>query len=281
MKLPTSKLKTLLGIGGLCSFYGVMSLATFLVPYPRLGYMERTIIVVAFILLTLPFILLFGFIMSRRKKKKAAKAAEAAGNVGDAPAAASNGQTAAPTSAPAGSYGNLSTGAEEAVQFLKSSNLGTGGRDAIYGLPWYLIAGAPSSGKSSLVISSNLNFQNLPSQRAAEQNFVRPTSTVDWRVTSEAVFIDSAGRYQTEGLDADEWSSLLETVKKYRANRPLDGVILVVDADRVLKADEREIEELAKVQRARLDEVMQRLKLRFPVYLVFTHADAIEGFVAR
>ncbi|MDI1242781.1 MAG: type VI secretion system membrane subunit TssM [bacterium] len=252
-------------------------MAAIIFPYPRLGYMERTIIVVAFILLTLPFVLLFGFVMSRRKKKKEAQAAEASPSTGDH-AGAATGEAAANTPAPAGSYGNLSTGAEEAVQFLKSSNLGSGGRDAIYGLPWYLVAGAPSAGKSSLVISSNLNFQNLPSQRAAEQNFVRPTATVDWRVTSEAVFIDSAGRYQTEGLDADEWSSLLETVKKYRSNRPLDGVILVVDADRVLKADEREIEELAKVQRARLDEVMQRLKVRFPVYLVFTHADAIEGF---
>jgi type VI secretion system protein ImpL len=35
---------------------------------------------------------------------------------------------------------------------------------------------------------------------------------------------------------------------------------------------------MAKVLRARLDEVIQRLKIRFPVYIVFTHADAIEGF---
>ena len=265
-----------LGLGGIFSFYGIVGLVTFLVPAPRLGYMERTIIVVAIVLLTLPFFLLFGFLMSRRKKKKAAQAAEsaaAAGSTGETPAAAQ-----APPSAPAGSYSALTAGAEEAVQFLKTSNLGSGGRDAVYGLPWYLVAGAPRSGKSSLVISSSLNFQTLPSQRQSEQSFVRPTSNVDWRVTSEAVFIDSAGRYLTEGLDADEWSSLVETLKKYRGNRPIDGLILVVDAEQILKADEREIEEMAKVQRARLDEVMQRLKMRFPVYLVFTHADSIEGF---
>ena len=270
-----SRLKTILGIGTVFSFYGIVSLATLFYPYPRLGYMERSIIILVFLVLTLPFVLLFAFVMSRRKKKKeAAKADAAAAESKDDASDAANGQ---PAAAPVGSY-DLSGGAEEAVQFLKSSNLGSSGRDAVYGLPWYLVAGAPKSGKSSLVISSNLNFQNLPSQRQAEQKFVRPTPSVDWRVTSEAVFIDSAGRYQTEGLDADEWSSLLETVKKYRSNRPLDGLILVVDADRILKADEREIEELAKVQRARLDEVMQRLKIRFPVYLVFTHADAIEGF---
>jgi len=274
MSAQIGRLKTLLGIGGLFTFYGMVSIATLFVPYPRIGYTERMIIIIAFILITLPFVLLFGFVMSRRKKKKEAAAAETAAAANAEPASAQ----AASSTGPTADYGSLSTGAEEAVQFLKSSNLGTSHRDAVYGLPWYLVAGAPRSGKSSLVISSNLNFQNLPSQRAAEQKFVRPTSNVDWRVTSEAVFIDSAGRYQTEGLDAGEWSSLLETVKKYRSNRPLDGVILVVDSDRILKADEREIEELAKVQRSRLDEVMQRLKVRLPVYLVFTHADAIEGF---
>jgi type VI secretion system protein ImpL len=273
MSQIASKFKIVLGIGSVCSFYGIVAIAVALAPI-RLGYMERTVIVLAFLIITLPFVLLFGYLMSRRKKKKAEKEKEAATESGGDTAA--NGQPPAP--APAGSNGLLSAGAEEAVQFLKSSNLGTGGKDAVYGLPWYIVAGSPSAGKSSLVISSNLNFQNLPSQRQAEQKFVRPTPNIDWRVTSEAVFIDSAGRYQTEGLDADEWSSLLETVKKYRSNRPLDGFILVVDADRVLKADEREIEELAKVQRARLDEVMQRLKVRFPVYLVFSHADAIEGF---
>lgn len=274
MSWHTNKLKSAIGLGGIVSIYGLITLLTFMVPYPRLGMMQRTIIIVAFVLITLPFVLLIGFVMSRRKKKKEAADAAAAPPVD---AAATNGD-APKLSSPAGSYSDLSTGTEEAVQFLKTSNLGTGGRDAVYGLPWYLVAGQPRAGKSSLVISSKLNFQTLPSQRQSEQSFLRPTPSVDWRVTSEAVFIDSAGRYQTEGLDAEEWSALLENLKKYRSNRPLDGLILVINADRILKAEEREIEEMAKVQRSRLDEVMQRLKVKFPVYVVFSHADAIEGF---
>ncbi|MGH7784576.1 MAG: type VI secretion protein IcmF/TssM N-terminal domain-containing protein, partial [Candidatus Binatia bacterium] len=97
-------------------------------------------------------------------------------------------------------------------------------------------------------------------------------------MTSEGVFFDTAGRYQTDGVDGDEWSALLEAIKKARGNRPLDGMILVVDADQVIKADEREAEETAKVMRARLDDVIQRLKVRFPIYVVFTNADSIEGF---
>lgn len=274
MSWHTDQLKYALGFGGVLSLYGIVGLVTYMVPYPSIGYMERTIIIVAFVLLTLPFVLLFGFIMARRSKKKAQAGATMESSVSD-----NDGDgNAQKLNAPSGSYSDLTTGTEEAVQFLKSSNLGTGGKDAVYGLPWYIVAGQPRSGKSSLVISSNLNFQTLPSQRQSEQSFIRPTPNIDWRVTSEAVFLDTAGRYLTEGLDADEWSSLLETLKKYRSNRPIDGFILVVDAERILKADDREIEELAKVQRARLDEVMQRLKLRFPVYLVFSHADSIEGF---
>ena len=180
--------------------------------------------------------------------------------------------------APTGNYDDLSKSSEEVIQFLKSSNLGEGGKDAVYSLPWYVVAGMPKSGKSSLVLGSNLNFQNLPSQRESEQKFIRSTRNIDWRVTSDAVFVDTAGRYQTEGVDQDEWAALLETIKKSRPKRPLDGFLLVINTDKILTSNEREIEQNAKVLRARLDEAMQRIKVRFPVYLVFTNADSIEGF---
>src|SRR5690606_20480937 len=155
----------------------------------------------------------------------------------------------------------LNQAAEETVQFLKSSNLGAG-KDAVYELPWYLVIGAPKSGKSSLSLASGFNFQTLPSQRQSEQKFIRPTRNVDWRVTSDAVFLDTAGRYQLEGTDQDEWSGLLEVVKKYRPNRPLDGLILSVSAERILQSDDHDIEQISKVLRTRIDEVTQRTKVR-------------------
>lgn len=269
-----SELKYAFGFGGMMSFYGIVGLVVILMPEDTMGWNYK-IATIGLVLLTLPFFLIIMFVASRRSKKKARLEAEA-----ESAAAATNGNAAPEQnlSTPTGNFGDLNTGAEEVIQFLKSSNLGEGGRDAVYSLPWYIVAGAPKAGKSSLVISSNLNFQNLPSQRQSEQRFVRPTGNIDWRVTSDAVFIDTAGRYQTEGVDANEWSGLLETIKKYRSNRPLDGFVLVVDARTILKDDERAVEELAKVLRTRLDDATARLKVRFPVYLVFTHADTIEGF---
>jgi type VI secretion system protein ImpL len=273
MSWQTDQLKYSLGLTGLVSFYGIVMLGVWFLG-DRFSYdMSYRIVTIAIVLLTLPFALVGAYLVSRRGKKQA-QAQEAAGQDAEAGAADATPQK---LTTPAGNYDELTTSAEEVVQFLKNSNLGAG-KDAVYALPWYLVIGTPKSGKTSLVLSSGLNFQNLPSQRQSEQRFIRPTRSVDWRVTSDAVFLDTAGRYQTEGADHEEWSSLLETVKKYRQQRPLDGMILTVSAERILHADEAEVEQMAKVLRARVDETMARTKTRFPVYLVFTHADAIEGF---
>lgn len=270
------QLKFAFGIGGLMSFYGIIGFLTFTVG-PKLGLqMSQQIMVIVVLLLTLPFTLLLGYLATRKSKKKDDEAKKEV--EGKAEEKLPEGGEQPKLAAPNGNYGDLPAGAEEVVKFLQSSELGgANSKEAVYALPWYLIAGTSKSGKSSLVLGSNLNFQTLPSQRQSEQKMIRPTRAVDWRVTSDAVFVDTAGRYQTEG-DGDEWNSLLETVKKYRAGRPIDGMLLVADTEKILNADERQIEEMAKVMRTRLDEAMQRLKVRFPVYLVFTHADAIEGF---
>jgi type VI secretion system protein ImpL len=273
-----SQLKFAFGIGSLMTFYGVVGFIVMMLPPGMMGNNTKVVTIIL-ILLTLPFTLLLTWFASRRGKKKEEKAAaEAAAAKAGGENGASPGAAPAVAGAPTGQYPGLAQSTEEAVQFLKSSNLGETGKDAVYSLPWYIVAGGPRSGKSSLVISSNLNFQALPSQRQSELRYVRPTPGVDWRVTSDAVFVDTAGRYLTEGVDGDEWSSLVDTIKKYRSNRPLDGFVLVVNAETIVKGDDREIEELAKVMRARLDDAIQRVKVRFPVYLVFTHADCIDGF---
>ncbi len=266
------------GLAGVMSFYGIVGFITFYV-LPQMGITNsRWVqfgIVAALIVLTLPLMLIMAFVSARKnKKKRLAEEAAAAEGTDAAPAAAKSSPGAPAAVMPAG----LAEGAEEVIQFLKTSNLGAEGKDAVHSLPWYVIAGDVKSGKSSFVIGSNLNIQTLPSQRQAEQKFVRPTPLVDWRVTSDAVFVDTAGKHFADSGSADDWSALLDTLKKYRPQRPLDGFILVVNAEKILSSDERESEELAKTLRTRLDDVITRFKIKFPVYLVFTNADAIEGF---
>ncbi|MEO8071614.1 MAG: type VI secretion system membrane subunit TssM [Acidobacteriota bacterium] len=267
-----NQLKYAFGIGGLMSFYGIVSMITWLAG-DRFGYTyTQRIVIIVLVLLTLPIALVTGYAAKRRSKKKEVKEAEA--KVEEK----STDDKAQKLAVPTGNYDDLSKSSEEVIQFLKSSNLGENGKEAVYSLPWYVVAGLPKSGKSSLVLGSNLDFQNLPSQRESEQKFIRSTRNIDWRVTSDAVFVDTAGRYQTEGIDGDEWAALLEVIKKSRPKRPLDGFLLAINANKILSSNEQEIEQNAKILRTRLDEAMQRLKVRFPVYLVFTNADSIEGF---
>lgn len=271
----TSQLSYAFGLTGMLSFYGIVSVGVWILG-DKFGYdTSYRIVIVAIVLLTLPFALIGGYVSARRAKKReaaeaAAAEAEAAGEAVEAPAQ-QNLKGAVPVNE------DISQSTEEAVQFLKSSNLGAG-KDAVYSLPWYIVAGTPKSGKSSLVLASGLNFQALPSQRQSEQKAIRSTKNVDWRVASEAVFLDTSGRYQTEGEVQEEWSAILEAIKKHRGQRPIDGMLMTVSAERILDSHEHEIEEMAKVMRTRIDEVMQRTKVRFPIYLVFTHADIIEGF---
>ncbi|HEX5083645.1 MAG TPA: type VI secretion protein IcmF/TssM N-terminal domain-containing protein [Blastocatellia bacterium] len=203
------------------------------------------------------------------------------------------------------SYEELERGAYEATQWLDENLDGTGQSVApVYRLPWFMIAGQPKTGKTSLLLSAGMTFNALPSQRRADQNLLRPTGSCDWRVTDQAVWIDTAGRYQTEevrpewaradgaqsALEAemaggfqednqDEWLGLIGTLKKYRKKRPLDGLVLTASAWRLIGLNESEIEQEAQLLRDRLDQLIAGTGARFPVYLVFTQADRIPGFM--
>jgi type VI secretion system protein ImpL len=181
-------------------------------------------------------------------------------------------------SSPVRVYDELTRGAEEAVRWLRETKLADKSADPVYKLAWFLIAGPPQSGKTSMLLSSGLDFQALPNQRRGELNLIRPTRDCEWRVTDSSINIDSAGRYQSEGPDGEEWSSLIETLKRVRRGRPLDGFVIAVDAARVLNQSAAQIEQEAKILRARLDDAIRRTQTRFPVYMVFTHVDSLEGF---
>ncbi len=268
MTLHVTQLKTALLIAAVIAVYGITVLTIWIlgpsIGIATLGQLALTILV----LVTLPI----GILVNYYRKRKA-------NQVRNQTPERKTSQRAAQLPAPTGKYEEITRGAEEVAQWLRSTKLsGKQSGDAVLALPWFMVSGPPASGKTSLLLSSGLDFHALPSQRAADQNLVRPTKNTDWRMTNSAVFIDTAGRYQSDGRERDEWASLLETIKQQRKSRPLDGYVIAIDAAAVLGLNDIQVEQQAKIIRARLDEAVQRLQTRFPVYLVFTHMDAIEGF---
>lgn len=161
---------------------------------------------------------------------------------------------------------------------LKGSRLGSGsGVNALYALPWYMIVGPPGAGKTTAIRHSGLDFP-IPDATGALRG-VGGTRNCDWWFTNEAILLDTAGRFATQEDDHDEWIAFLDMLRKYRAETPINGVIVGISISDVIGHTEEQLEQTAKTLRTRIDEVMTRLQMVVPVYVVFTKADLIAGFV--
>lgn len=166
---------------------------------------------------------------------------------------------------------------KEAINSLKKSKLGRGklGKSALYALPWYMFIGPPASGKTTALQNSGLEF---PFGNEGLKG-VGGTRNCDWFFSNRAIFLDTAGRYTTEPEDKEEWLSFLDILKKNRKKKPINGVLVGIGIDEIINADPETLDKHAKNIRQRINELIEHLGIRFPVYLVFTKCDLLQGFV--
>lgn len=167
----------------------------------------------------------------------------------------------------------------EAVKRIKTSKLGElSGAAALYELPWYAIIGNPAAGKSSAIVKSGLKFPFAENTDNIIQG-IGGTRHCDWYFTSDGILLDTAGRYSVHEEDRDEWLGFLSLLKKYRSKAPLNGVIIAVSIAELANNKADFGIELARKLRSRVQELTERLEVFVPVYVVFTKADLIAGFV--
>ncbi|WP_111642398.1 type VI secretion system membrane subunit TssM [Marinimicrobium alkaliphilum] len=153
---------------------------------------------------------------------------------------------------------------------------------ALYELPWYIIVGPPGAGKTTALVNSGLEFPLAEQFGRGALQGVGGTRHCDWWFTNEAVLVDTAGRYTTQDshrvVDGSAWEGFLDLLKKHRRRRPINGVIVAISIQDLLTQPEEERLRHARTIRTRIDELMTKLEVRFPVYLLFTKADLISGF---
>ncbi|MDE2401505.1 MAG: type VI secretion system membrane subunit TssM [Burkholderiales bacterium] len=170
----------------------------------------------------------------------------------------------------------------EAVKLIKSSRLGeTSGAAALYELPWYAVIGNPAAGKSSAVVKSGLKFPFAGSSDGTDNIIqgIGGTRHCDWFFTTEGILLDTAGRYAVHEEDRSEWMGFLSLLKKHRPKAPINGVIIAASVAE-LGANKPEFAiDLARKLRQRVQELTEKLEVFAPVYVVFTKADLIAGFV--
>ncbi|MBI4957151.1 MAG: type VI secretion system membrane subunit TssM [Myxococcales bacterium] len=165
----------------------------------------------------------------------------------------------------------------DGIQALKQSKLGgkKRGSGALYSLPWYAIIGPPGAGKTTALKHSGMVFPYADTSVRG----VGGTRNCDWWFTNEAILLDTAGRYTTEQEDQQEWLAFLGMLSKHRSNKPLNGLLVAVSITDVMDANEQQLELMGKRIRARIDEVMTKLRMVLPVYLLITKCDLVAGFV--
>ncbi|KRB28359.1 type VI secretion protein [Mesorhizobium sp. Root695] len=168
----------------------------------------------------------------------------------------------------------------EAVAALKRSS---GKRNFLYEIPWYVVIGPPGAGKTTALVNSGLNFPLAGSGDAQPVAGVGGTRSCDWWFTDQAVLIDTAGRYTTQDSNAESdkksWLAFLSLLKRARTRQPINGVILSISLADLISLDDQQLDAHVVEIRSRLREIYETLKIQFPVYLLFTKADLVSGFM--
>lgn len=173
----------------------------------------------------------------------------------------------------------------EAIEKLKGAGkqgLLSKGASSLYQLPWYVFVGAPGSGKTTALKNAGLRFLLTEDQSGGAIKGVGGTRNCDWWFTSEAVLIDTAGRYATQesdsAVDAKAWDNFLALLRKSRPRRPINGVLLTINIQDLLQQNRTERDEHAQKLRARLNDLQEKLGVRPPVYVLITKTDLVAGF---
>ncbi len=148
----------------------------------------------------------------------------------------------------------------------------------LYDVPWYVIVGEPGAGKTEAIRHSNVGF---PPGMQDEFQGVGGTINMNWWFTNDAVILDTAGRLLFEEIEAGttgEWRVFLEMLKKHRPNCPINGLLLAIPAESLIKDSIEQIQKKSGKIAQQLEVIQRQLDVRFPAYVVITKCDLLNGF---
>lgn len=143
--------------------------------------------------------------------------------------------------------------------------------------PILMIVGESKSGKSCLLDRCGLE---LESDNRQERDWEAGTENVDPWFFPEGLVFDTAGEMvvqETGGARVD-WPVLVGLIKKLRPRNPVSGVVLAVPVWRLLSADEASRARQASLFQREFQRLVQGFGVRFPVSVVVTMADLIDGY---
>lgn len=230
-------------------------------------------IILAVLLLVLGIIFLY-VVIGRARRKAAPPEATLALTEGGGPAGAQPAQV----SLQASTVG-LRLSFVKAIRHIRSY-----GRRSLYRVPWYLMIGEAQSGKSTVLDNVGLDVQlGEPDDQTGSGK-----QGVNWFFFDQGIVLDVAGDFvlRADGATSNVkgWNYLTKLLRRYRSERPLDGIILAIPASDLVGTLNQspdtnfKLEQKAQYLYKKLVDTQKRLGLSLPVYVLVTKCDQVTGF---
>ncbi|MQR02757.1 type VI secretion protein IcmF/TssM N-terminal domain-containing protein, partial [Glaciimonas soli] len=143
----------------------------------------------------------------------------------------------------------------------------------LYDRPWFMMLGVPNAGKSAAArhtgLGTTLNIADYSKAYAG------------W-LSEQAMLIEPASRYMTqaESRDGTEWHHLLDLLRKHRPRAPINAAIVTINIADLLQKNDGELLRYSAQLSTRLHELRTDVGSRFPIYVVITKMDVVQGFSA-
>ncbi len=149
-------------------------------------------------------------------------------------------------------------------------------------LNWFMMLGEPQSGKSQLLMSSNIEFLETGSSDTNDPDNMVVTDNLPLRcwLSGNAYVLDVGGK---EFFDNDnsgkmnEWKKVVELVNKTKKKKPLGGVIVVVPADALIADSEEITVKKSSLMAKRIFSMVNDLGMILPCHIVVTKLDMVLG----
>ncbi len=185
---------------------------------------------------------------------------------------------------------SFSKAAKELSQILRDE-------EAIYKIPWFGLVGESGCEKGELLHASAIK----PRQEAPSSYGLKGSWATHWWFFNDAVVVDFSELYFGEPLRdgskkvgffkrifgknnaIGEWREALDSLGFVRRRRPLDGLIVTLDARKLQVNTPEKINRLTRDASDFADQIHEaqyRLGIHFPVYIILTHCESIQGFEA-
>jgi type VI protein secretion system component VasK len=144
----------------------------------------------------------------------------------------------------------------------------------IYTLPWYLVIGDPTSGRTAAIHAMNLTWRNGDGPLKTGV----PTELSTYWMPEECVIIEPESTVLGPRRNPAHLGALCEELHKERPREPVDGILLVLSVLDFIELDEERLQAYATAHRKYLVEVGRHLHADVPVYIILTRYDTVWGF---